>query len=152
MRANTAFWLKHQTDLERWAAEGLTGRQIADRLGTSRSAVLGRAHRTGVILPVTGEKRKRVMDAAQDAAKRWNRSEQGRAFQRAQSAKRMADPAFAAKFRAASVKAQLARWAAYRKSLGLLPEEREAYDELRRMGIRAAEAAAVVIRRRSQAA
>jgi Uncharacterized protein conserved in bacteria len=50
-------WKARQPDLERMAAEGMTGSQIAAALGTTRNAVLGRAHRTGVVLPETNEKK-----------------------------------------------------------------------------------------------
>lgn len=39
-----------QAALVRLAAEGLTGKEIGERLGLTRSAVLGRAHRDGVRL------------------------------------------------------------------------------------------------------
>lgn len=42
---------KQQAELVRLAGEGLTGSEIGARLGFSRAAVLGRAHRTGVKLP-----------------------------------------------------------------------------------------------------
>lgn len=43
-------WAAKQADLERLAAEGLRVREIAERLGVTRSAVIGRAHRVGVKL------------------------------------------------------------------------------------------------------
>ena len=48
---------QQQAELVRLAGEGLTGSEIGARLGFSRSAVLGRAHRTGVKLPLNDAKR-----------------------------------------------------------------------------------------------
>ena len=48
---------EQQAQLERLAAEGLTGTEIGQRLGLTRAAILGRAHRTGVKLTLTPEKR-----------------------------------------------------------------------------------------------
>ncbi len=42
--------------LVRMAAAGLTGSEIAKALGVTRNAVMGRAHRTGVVLPMDERK------------------------------------------------------------------------------------------------
>ena len=44
----SAFWLAHDEELRRLAAEGLTTTAVAAVLGTSKSAVIGRASRIGV--------------------------------------------------------------------------------------------------------
>ena len=44
---------ERHAELVRLAAEGLTAREIGERLGVSRSAVIGRAWRTGVKLART---------------------------------------------------------------------------------------------------
>jgi hypothetical protein len=44
----SAFWKQHDDDLRRYRADGLTFAEIASLLGVTRSAVLGRAHRTGL--------------------------------------------------------------------------------------------------------
>lgn len=65
-----SFWDDHQADLERWAAEGLTGSQIAERLGVTRNAVMGRAHRSGVTLVPTPAKRMRLNAQIADLRRR----------------------------------------------------------------------------------
>lgn len=47
---------QQQATLARLAAAGKTGSEIAAEMGFTRSAVMGRAHRTGVKLPLTMRK------------------------------------------------------------------------------------------------
>jgi hypothetical protein len=47
-------WVAKQADLERLAAARLRAREIAERLGVTRNAVIGRARRTGVELLASG--------------------------------------------------------------------------------------------------
>jgi len=48
--------LEQHAALVRMAADGLTGSEIAKALGVTRNAVMGRAHRTGVVLPMDERK------------------------------------------------------------------------------------------------
>lgn len=58
-QSSALFWTpERQAALVAMAREGLTGSEIASALGTTRSAVLGRCHRTGVVLPMDERKRK----------------------------------------------------------------------------------------------
>lgn len=72
-----------QAALEEMARAGATGREIAEALGTTRNAVLGRCHRTGVVLPMTARKAvlcgKRIAGAAKPkAARKFGTSRRGR--------------------------------------------------------------------------
>ncbi len=63
---------ERQSALERMAKAGMTGSEIAEALSVSRGAVMGRAHRTGVKLPVTEAKAAHVgRKKAAAAVKRW---------------------------------------------------------------------------------
>ena len=44
------FWIEKQAALETFAAAGMEASGIAKRLGTTKNAVIGRCHRTGVKL------------------------------------------------------------------------------------------------------
>lgn len=70
--------------LEQLWADGLTGQQIADALGVSRSAVVARAHRLGLKRRIAGgddEKFDRVIDLVANAPLNAPRSPRDAAMQ-----------------------------------------------------------------------